>query len=64
MVICVFSKITKTSLKVEEIQKRLSINILYFFVIVELVRGPFGKFVAWWFISVTDKQTNSCLVSS
>ena len=27
------------------------------------VRGPFGKYVARSFFSVTDKQTHSCLVS-
>ena len=27
------------------------------------VRGAFGKFLAWSFISVTDLQTLSCLVS-
>ena len=28
------------------------------------LRGGFGKFLAWSFISVTDLQTLSCLVSS
>ena len=41
IVIYVFSKTTKFSLKGEEVQKGLSINILYFFVIVELVRDHF-----------------------
>ena len=27
------------------------------------VRGAFGKFLAWSFISVTNLQTLSCLVS-
>ena len=27
------------------------------------IRGAFGKYVAWSFFSVTDKQTHSCLVS-
>ena len=27
------------------------------------IRGAFGKFLAWPFISVTDLQTLSCLVS-
>ena len=27
------------------------------------VRGAFGKFLAWSFISVTDLQTLSCLIS-
>ena len=27
------------------------------------IRGAFGKFLAWSFISVTDLQTLSCLVS-
>ena len=30
---------------------------------LSLVRGAFGKFLAWSFISVTDLQTLSCLVS-
>ena len=29
----------------------------------EIVRGAFGKFLAWSIISVTDVQTLSCLVS-
>ena len=28
-----------------------------------LIRGAFGKFLAWSIISVTDLQTLSCLVS-
>ena len=27
------------------------------------IRGPFGKYVAWSFFSVTDQHTHSCLVS-
>ena len=27
------------------------------------IRGAFGKFLAWYFISVTDLQTILCLVS-
>ena len=30
---------------------------------ISLIRGAFGKFLAWSFISVADLQTLSCLVS-
>ena len=43
------------------------INVLTLFVISLLhfccLRGAFGKFLTWYFISVTDLQTLSCLVS-
>ena len=30
---------------------------------IAYIRGACGKYVAWSFFSVTDKQTHSCLVS-
>ena len=39
----------------------------HFFVIFHIkfafIRGAFGKFLAWYFISVTDLQTLLCLIS-
>ena len=38
-------------------------NFIKFTVLRAIIRGAFGKFLAWSFISVTDLQNLSCLVS-
>ena len=43
--------------------KNVTVCILDNFHAFVVVRGVFGKFLAWYFISVTDLQTLSCLVS-
>ena len=37
--------------------------VFFCFVLLSNIRGAFGKFLAWYFISVTDLQTLSSLVS-
>ena len=50
--------VTMANVKVEK-----KLPNFYTLVILSNNRGAFGKFLAWSYISVTDLQTLSCVVS-
>ena len=49
--------------KMKEYRKMKEVYQQICYISAAKIQGSFRKFVAWYFISVTDLQTRSCLVS-